>query len=78
MPNKTLHKLRDIIDTMHGTSVEILESKKKALQEGDEAVALQVGQGKDILSILCEFCITQLPVISTYNSPSKSQYGRFR
>ncbi|PPQ71210.1 hypothetical protein CVT25_004681 [Psilocybe cyanescens] len=52
MPNKTLHKLRDIIDTMHGTSVEILESKKKALQEGDEAVALQVGQGKDILSIL--------------------------
>ncbi|KAH9475657.1 Cytochrome P450 monooxygenase 91 [Psilocybe cubensis] len=52
LPIKTLHKLRDIIDTMHGTSVEILESKKKALEEGDEAVAHQVGQGKDILSIL--------------------------
>lgn len=61
LPIKTLHKLRDIIDTMHETSVEILESKKKALEEGDEAVALQVGQGKDILSILCEYLSPCLP-----------------
>ncbi|PPQ67522.1 hypothetical protein CVT25_006063 [Psilocybe cyanescens] len=52
LPFKTLHQLRDIVDIMHGTSVKILESKKKALMEGDEAVARQVGQGKDILSIL--------------------------
>ncbi|KAF8962739.1 cytochrome P450 [Flammula alnicola] len=52
LPWKSLHDLRDIIDVLHNTSVEIFESKKKALKEGDEAVATQIGQGKDILSIL--------------------------
>uniref|UniRef100_A0A8H7XZX2 Eukaryotic translation initiation factor 1A n=3 Tax=Agaricales TaxID=5338 RepID=A0A8H7XZX2_PSICU len=52
LPFKTLHQLRDIVDTMHETSVKILDSKKKALMEGDEAVERQVGRGKDILSIL--------------------------
>ncbi|KAF9002247.1 cytochrome P450 [Cyathus striatus] len=51
-PFKLLHKLRDIIDFMHNTSVEILESKRKALEEGDETVARQVARGKDIMSIL--------------------------
>jgi hypothetical protein len=37
---------------MHHTSVEILESKKRALREGDEAVARQIGRGQDIMSIL--------------------------
>ncbi|KAF8962738.1 cytochrome P450 [Flammula alnicola] len=52
VPWKSLHELRDIVDVLHATSVEIYESKKKALREGDEAVARQIGQGKDILSIL--------------------------
>jgi cytochrome P450 len=52
LPWKTLHQLRDIVDILHNTSVEIFESKKRALAEGDEAVAAQIGQGKDILSIL--------------------------
>ncbi|KAF8659050.1 hypothetical protein AX16_001922 [Volvariella volvacea WC 439] len=52
LPWKSLHALRDIIDTMHATSVEIVQQKKKALAEGDDAVMRQVGQGKDIISIL--------------------------
>ncbi|KIM41638.1 hypothetical protein M413DRAFT_152589 [Hebeloma cylindrosporum] len=52
IPWKTLHQLRDISDVIHGTSVEIINSKKRALEEGDEAVARQIGEGKDILSIL--------------------------
>ncbi|KDR76361.1 hypothetical protein GALMADRAFT_68089 [Galerina marginata CBS 339.88] len=51
-PNKHLRKVRDIVDVLYNTSIEILESKKKALAEGDEAVAKQIGQGKDIMSIL--------------------------
>ncbi|EAU85619.1 cytochrome P450 [Coprinopsis cinerea okayama7 len=43
---------KDIVDTMHKTSLEIYHSKKKALEEGDEVVARQIGQGKDLLSIL--------------------------
>ena len=52
LPWKTLHQLRDISDVIHNTAVEIINSKKRALEDGDEAVARQVGQGKDILNIL--------------------------
>ncbi|KAF8908659.1 cytochrome P450 [Gymnopilus junonius] len=52
LPWKELHDFRDIIDVLHNTAVEIIESKKKALAEGDDAVMRQVGQGKDIISIL--------------------------
>ncbi|KAF8990992.1 cytochrome P450 [Cyathus striatus] len=51
-PSSRICKLKDIIDLMHNTSVEILESKRKALAEGDEAVTRQVARGKDIMSIL--------------------------
>ncbi|KAH9481617.1 Cytochrome P450 monooxygenase 91 [Psilocybe cubensis] len=50
IPWKDAHRLRDIIDVLHETSIEILETKKKALAEGDEAIAMQ--EEKDILSIL--------------------------
>ncbi|KJA19451.1 hypothetical protein HYPSUDRAFT_69198 [Hypholoma sublateritium FD-334 SS-4] len=49
---KDLQDIRRIVDVIHETSVEIFESKKKALAEGDEAVQRQIGHGKDILSIL--------------------------
>jgi hypothetical protein len=52
IPWKTLHQLRDISDDIHNTAVEIVNSKKRALEDGDEAVARQIGQGKDVLSIL--------------------------
>jgi hypothetical protein len=52
LPWKDAHQLRDIVDILHNTSVEIFESKKKALADGDEAVASQIGRGKDIMSIL--------------------------
>ncbi|KAF9475405.1 cytochrome P450 [Pholiota conissans] len=51
-PSKPVHDLANIVDVLHNTSIEIFESKKKALAEGDEAVSRQIGQGKDILSIL--------------------------
>ena len=41
-----------MIDIMHLSSVNILKSKKTALQQGDKAVSAQVGRGKDIMSIL--------------------------
>jgi len=49
---KSLHEIRDIVDVLHNTTVEIFEAKKKAREEGDEAVTQQTGQGKDIMSIL--------------------------
>ncbi|KAF8956301.1 cytochrome P450 [Flammula alnicola] len=52
LPWKNLREVRDIVDVLYNTSVEIFESKKKALAEGDEALANQIGLGKDIMSIL--------------------------
>jgi hypothetical protein len=42
-----------MIDIMDKTSTEIFQSKKVALQQGNEALLKQVGRGKDIMSILC-------------------------
>jgi hypothetical protein len=57
---KNVHQLRDIIDTMYNTAAEILEGKRRALKDGNEAIRRQIGGGKDIISILsmciCAFC----------------------
>ncbi|KAF8659052.1 hypothetical protein AX16_001924 [Volvariella volvacea WC 439] len=52
LPWKNLHELRDIVGVMHNTSADIVQQKKKALAEGDDSLTQQVGQGKDIISIL--------------------------
>lgn len=74
MPWKNIRKLRDIIDIMDKTSAEIFEGKKRALEEGDEAVSKQVGQGKDMMSILS----TSINILSSIYLPfgifSESQH----
>jgi hypothetical protein len=61
MPFKNVRQLRDIVDILDSTATEILEAKRRALREGDEAVARQIGQGKDVMSVLCmciwKFCL---------------------
>ena len=49
VPWKNVRRLRDISDTLHHIAVEIYETKKRAIEGGDDAVA---GGGKDIMSIL--------------------------
>ena len=53
IPSETVRQLRDIIDILHSTSTEILDAKKEALRGGDQALAAQIGRGKDVISILC-------------------------
>ena len=55
LPHKGVQKLKSIVDVMHYRSVEIYRSKKEALEKGDEAVSQQIGEGRDLMSILCEF-----------------------
>ena len=54
-PHKGAQKVKSIVDVMHQRSVEIYQSKKEALEQGDEAVTQQIGEGRDLMSILCEF-----------------------
>lgn len=56
-PNKQVQKAKSIVDTLTKRSTEIFEAKKAALEQGDEAVARQVGEGKDIMSILSAYLL---------------------
>ncbi|KAL1723975.1 cytochrome P450 [Schizophyllum commune] len=52
IPLRDVRIIRDGIDLMWRTSNEIYAQKKAALEAGDHAVAKQVGNGRDILSLL--------------------------
>ncbi len=54
-PDPNIQALKDIVDVMETRSKEILKDKRAALQAGDEAVKQQIGEGKDIISILREY-----------------------
>lgn len=53
-PLQSVQKLKYITDTMHQRSKDIFYAKKAALEAGEDAVLQQVGEGKDIMSILRE------------------------
>ncbi|KAJ4474910.1 cytochrome P450 [Lentinula aciculospora] len=52
LPWKDLHHLHDMTDYMQCIAEGIYKSKKRAFEIGDEAVAQQIGRGKDLISIL--------------------------
>lgn len=54
-PSPHVKRAIEIIDTLEGTSRQILRAKRAAFEKGDEAVVHQVGEGKDIMSRLCEY-----------------------
>ncbi|KAI0651533.1 cytochrome P450 [Trametes meyenii] len=51
-PNAYVQRMKGIVDTMHERSVLIFNEKKEALARGDDAVKHQIGEGRDIMSIL--------------------------
>ena len=54
VPIPTLNRANKIITTIATESERILVDKKVALRAGDDKVVEQVGEGKDIMSILRE------------------------
>ena len=54
IPSQRVQRLTAIVDTIHRRSREIFEDRKRLLEEGGEAMTRQVGEGKDIISILRE------------------------
>jgi hypothetical protein len=63
VPLANVQKLRKVVEKMDQQSRQIYYEKRTALEKGDEAVAQQVGEGKDIMSILSktaslEWCIS--------------------
>ena len=52
VPNRHLHVMKNLSDTMQSSSEGIYKAKKEAFLRGDEAVRQQIGRGKDVMSIL--------------------------
>lgn len=53
MPFKAAQEVKTIVDTLDRMSKELYADKVRALKAGDDAVSHQVGEGKDIMSVLC-------------------------
>ncbi|KAI0648491.1 cytochrome P450 [Trametes meyenii] len=52
LPHEPSQSIMKISDALHARSLAIVDEKKAALQRGDEAMKHQVGEGKDIISVL--------------------------
>ncbi|KAI0373128.1 cytochrome P450 [Pilatotrama ljubarskyi] len=52
IPNRAAQQMREISEALYTTSLTIVNEKKAALERGDEALKHQVGEGKDIMSVL--------------------------
>jgi hypothetical protein len=59
LPFRNIRRVREIVNVMDKTSIDILQTKKAALQQGNETVLEQVGHGNDIMSIFCT-CVDEL------------------
>lgn len=55
LPSENVKLLIDATDVMDETSRTVFYHKKAALEKGDDDVVLQIGEGRDIMSILSEF-----------------------
>ncbi|KAI0760468.1 cytochrome P450 [Fomes fomentarius] len=51
-PHEGVQHLKAIVDVMHRRSIEIYKEKIRALEKGDEAVKQNIGEGRDLISIL--------------------------
>jgi hypothetical protein len=55
LPWPKLNHLLDLAETLNSEARRVYETKKKLLELGDDATVKQVGEGKDILSILSTY-----------------------
>jgi hypothetical protein len=53
LPWKSIREIVRHVYFIYNTSVDIVKSRKAALQGGKEVMDRQVGRGKDIISVLC-------------------------
>ncbi|KAJ3488906.1 hypothetical protein NLI96_g2507 [Meripilus lineatus] len=52
LPYPKIQHLKNLVDLMYNNAKDLLSKKRLALKEGDEVVMQQIGEGKDVMSIL--------------------------
>lgn len=66
LPDRRVQHLKDIADYLDSQARSLISKKRLALKEGDEAVTQQVGEGKDIMSILSMCSPKPISCVETY------------
>ena len=67
IPLKDVQRMRYISDVMYERSVRIFNEKKAVLAKGDDAMKQEIGEGRDIMSILCKLCRCRSGKLQTNN-----------
>ena len=57
VPLRRAQKLIELSDIIAQRSRDIIDQKKSAMREGDAVLVEQIGRGKDIMSICCEYAL---------------------
>ena len=52
IPSRNIQRLKNISDVLYARSVLIFNEKKAALEKGDDTLKQQIGEGRDVMSIL--------------------------
>jgi len=63
IPWKRVQEIKEVIDVMHNTSVDIIQMKKEALNNTSPDAAKELLERKDIISILSKPLSFRLPLI---------------
>ena len=54
--------MRAISDSVYATTQQVLQRKKEMLKQGGASLAHEIGEGKDLMSVLCELLATFAPL----------------
>lgn len=80
LPWKDVHNLCDMADYMYSLGTEIFESKKRALERGDEIAVQQIGRGKDLISTLSMLIFNSTQendsLLKTHSEGKYESFGR--
>ena len=55
LPSRRIQRLRTLKKTLHEEMKALFLVKKEAIEKGDEVTLQDVGESKDLLSILCMY-----------------------
>ena len=59
LPGPALRHMRAISDSVYATTQQVLQRKKEMLKQGGASLAHEVGEGKDLMSVLCELLLAK-------------------
>ena len=54
VPNEKVQRVKYVCDTLNAGCVALFKTKKAEMERADEELMQKVGEGKDVMSLLCK------------------------